>query len=330
MYNARIVRAVICKELGPPEVLVVEELPEPEVGKGQVRIGVKAAGVNFPDTLLIQGKYQFKPSGAFSPGGEVAGVIEEIGEGVEGLSIGDHVIAAFPFGGWREQVVVDPAQTIPIPESLPFDVAASFYQAYGTSHYALKDRAQLAEGETLAVLGAAGGVGLAAVEIGKVMGARVIACASSDEKLALCQAHGADEVINYTTEDLKQRLKALTSGNGADVVYDPVGGAYSEQALRATAWYGRFLVVGFAAGEIPSIPLNLVLLKSCQVCGVFWGSFAMRDRERNRAHVDEIMRWLEEGKLKPHIDERYSFEEAPQALQAMMDRKVQGKVVLVP
>jgi NADPH2:quinone reductase len=324
------VRAVICKELGPPESLVVEELPEPEVGKGQVRIGVKAAGVNFPDTLLIQGKYQFKPSGAFSPGGEVAGVVEEIGEGVEGVAVGDHVIAAFPFGGWREQVVVDPAQTIPIPKSVPFDVAASFYQAYGTSHYALKDRASLAAGETLAVLGAAGGVGLAAVEIGKVMGARVIACASTDEKLALCTEHGADEVINYETEDLKKRLKALTGGNGADVVYDPVGGEYSEQALRATAWYGRFLVVGFAAGDIPSIPLNLVLLKSCQICGVFWGSFAMRDRERNLAHVAELMSWLEAGKLRPNIHERYAFEDAPKALNAMMNREVRGKVVLVP
>ena len=325
-----IVRAVICKELGPPESLVVEELPEPDVGKGQVRIGVKAAGVNFPDTLLIQGKYQFKPSGAFSPGGEVAGVVEEIGEGVEGVAVGDHVIAAFPFGGWREQVVVDPAQTIPIPKSIPFDVAASFYQAYGTSHYALKDRASLKEGETLAVLGAAGGVGLAAVEIGKVMGARVIACASTDDKLALCKERGADEVINYASEDLKKRLKTLTGGNGADVVYDPVGGAYSEQALRATAWYGRYLVVGFAAGDIPSIPLNLVLLKSCQICGVFWGSFAMRDRERNLAHVRELMGWLEEGKLKPNIHERYRFEDAPKALNAMMNREVRGKVVLVP
>jgi len=324
------VRAVICKELGPPETLVVEELPEPEVGKGQVRIGVKAAGVNFPDTLLIQGKYQFKPSGAFSPGGEVAGVVEEIGEGVEGLAVGDHVIAAFPFGGWREQVVVDPAQTIPIPKSVPFDVAASFYQAYGTSHYALKDRAALKKGETLAVLGAAGGVGLAAVEIGKVMGARVIACASTDEKLALCKEQGADEVINYATEDLKKRLKALTGGDGADVVYDPVGGDYSEQALRATAWYGRFLVVGFAAGDIPSIPLNLVLLKSCQICGVFWGSFALRDRERNLAHVAELMGWLSEGKLKPNIHARYAFEDAPKALRAMMNREIRGKVVLVP
>ncbi|MEZ4438184.1 MAG: NADPH:quinone oxidoreductase family protein [Polyangiaceae bacterium] len=323
-------RAVICKELGPPESLVVEELPDPTPGKGEVVIDVRASGVNFPDTLLIQGKYQFKPSGAFSPGGEVAGVIEAVGEGVEGLKVGDHVIAAFPFGGWRDKVVVSPAQVIPIPASVPFDVAASFYQAYGTSHYALKDRADLKPGETLCVLGAAGGVGLAAVEIGKVMGARVIACASSDEKLALCKEHGADEVINYATEDLKSRLKALTGGNGADVVYDPVGGDYSEQALRATAWYGRFLVVGFAAGPIPSIPLNLVLLKSCQICGVFWGSFAMRDRERNLAHVAELMEWLEAGKLKPHVWKRYRYEEAAEALRAMMERRIQGKVVLVP
>jgi NADPH:quinone reductase len=310
--------------------LVVEDLPEPVVGKGEVRIGVKAAGVNFPDTLIIQGKYQFMPTGPFSPGGEVAGIIEELGEGVEGLSVGDHVTAAFPFGGWREQVVVDPFQVLPIPKSVPFDIAACFYQAYGTSYYALVDRAALQPGETLVVLGAAGGVGLAAVEIGKVLGARVIACASSDEKLELCKDRGADEVINYRTEDLKKRIKSLTQGNGADVVYDPVGGELSEQALRAMAWYGRFLVVGFAAGDIPKIPLNLLLLKSCQICGVFWGMFTVRERERNRAHLAELMEWLEAGKLRPNIHARYTLEQAPEALRAMMERRILGKVVIVP
>jgi NADPH2:quinone reductase len=322
-------RAVLCKEFGPPDKLVVEELPSPAVSKGEARIEVHAAAVNFPDLLIIQNKYQFKPPLPFAPGGEVAGVVREVGPGVTVVKPGDRVLATTMWGGFAEEVVVAEDRIAPIPDRMDFVTASAFFMAYGTSHHALVDRAQLKAGETLCVLGAAGGVGLAAVEIGKVLGARVIACASADEKLEVCKEHGADAVINYAREDLKERLKELTGGKGADVVYDPVGGPLSEAALRSTAWEGRFLVVGFAGGEIPRIPLNLVLLKGCQIVGVFWGSFIAREPEKNRQSLAELVRWFEEKKIRPHVSETFPLERAKDALDAMAERKVKGKVVLV-
>jgi NADPH2:quinone reductase len=322
-------RAVMCKEFGPPEKLVVEERPRPAVGKGEVRIAVRAAAVNFPDLLIIQNKYQFKPPLPFSPGGEVAGIVEEVGEGVRRVKIGDRVIGMCMWGGFAEEIAIEEGRTAPIPDWMDFVTASGFLMAYGTSHHALKDRAGLRAGETLAVLGAAGGVGLAAVEIGKAMGARVIACASADDKLEVCREHGADEVVNYAREDLKERLKELTGGKGADVIYDPVGGAGAEAALRGIAWEGRFLVVGFAAGEIPRIPLNLVLLKGCQIVGVFWGSFIAREPERNRQSLAELLEWCKEGRLRPRVSQTYPLERAADALDAMAARKVIGKVVVV-
>lgn len=322
-------KAVLCKEFGPPEKLSVENIDALNPGKGQVVVTVKACGVNFPDTLIIQGKYQFKPPLPFSPGSEIAGVIKEVGEGVSSVKPGDRVIAFTTWGGFAEEVVAEAVQLIPMPPGLDFKTASAFVLTYGTSHHALKDRAELKTGETLLVLGAAGGVGLAAIEIGKILGARVIAAASSQEKLDVCRQHGADELINYTTEDLKERLKELTKGKGVDVVYDPVGGSYSEVALRGTAWRGRYLVIGFTAGDIPRIPLNLPLLKGCSIVGVFWGSFTSREPEHNRQDLYELLGWLNEGKLKPLISATYPLEGAAQALQDMMDRKVKGKVVLL-
>lgn len=322
-------KAVLCKEYGPPESLVIDEVESPRAGRGQVVIQVKACGVSFPDTLIIQGKYQFKPPMPFSPGGELAGIVQEVGAGVEHIKVGDHVIAFTGWGGYAQEVVTEASRIIPMPANMDFATAAIFIMTYGTSHYALKDRAHLKAGETLLVLGAAGGVGLAAVELGKVMGARVIAAASSDEKLAVCKQYGADEVINYTTEDLKDRIKELTSGNGVDVVYDPVGGKYAEPALRGMGWEGRYLVVGFADGEIPRIPLNLTLLKGCAIVGVFWGSFIARDPERNQQHLRELLSWYSSGKIKPFISATYTLEQAPQALRDMMERKVKGKVALL-
>jgi NADPH2:quinone reductase len=308
---------------------VIEEVEPLKPGKGQVVIDVKACGVNFPDVLIIQGKYQFKPAMPFSPGSEVSGIVKELGEGVERVNVGDRVTAFTNHGGFAEEAIVDASKLIPMPDSVDFVTAASFTLVYATAYYALKDRAQLKPGETLLVLGASGGVGLAAVEIGKVMGARVIAAASSDEKLAVCKQHGADETINYSTEDLRERIKALTGGNGVDVIFDPVGGNYSEPALRSIAWNGRFLVIGFAAGDIPRIPLNLTLLKGCSIVGVFWGSFTEREPRHNQENLSELLRWLTEGKLKPHISATYPLEQAPEALNAMMKRNVKGKVVLV-
>lgn len=322
-------RAVVCKEFGPPERLVVEEQPSAAAGPGQVVVSVHAAGVNFPDVLIIQNKYQFKPPLPFTPGSEVAGVVREVGEGVEQVRPGDRVLAACGWGGFAEEVAVDASRVIPIPDEMDFVSASAFLMTYGTSHYALKDRARLAPGEALAVLGAAGGVGLAAVEIGRVMGARVIACASSEEKLRVCRERGAEVTIDYSREDLKAALKEATGGKGVDVVYDPVGGRFSEPALRAMAWDGRFLVIGFAAGEIPRIPLNLTLLKSCQIVGVFWGAFTARDPERNRAHVAELMRWYVAGEIAPHVSATYPLEEAARALEAMERREVKGKVAVV-
>lgn len=321
-------KAVLCKELGPPEKLVLEEVPSPQPGKGQVVIGVKAAGVNFPDTLIIQGKYQFKPEPPFSPGGEVAGVVKALGEGVSGVKLGDRVIASSTYGGFAEEMAIDADRLVAIPEAMDYVPASAFILTYGTSYHALKDRAQLKPGETLLVLGASGGVGLAAVQLGKAMGARVIAAASSDAKLAVCRENGADELINYASDDLRARVKAITAGRGVDVVYDPVGGPYSEPALRDMAWNGRFLVVGFAAGDIPKVPLNLPLLKGCAIVGVFWGAFTRTEAERNRRNNDELMRLYLAGKVKPHIHATYPLERAAQALNEVLYKRVSGKVVL--
>ncbi|MEO8157477.1 MAG: NADPH:quinone oxidoreductase family protein [Betaproteobacteria bacterium] len=321
-------KAVLCKEYGLPGKLVVEEVPSPKAGNGQVVVSVKACGVNFPDTLIIQGKYQFKPEMPFSPGGEVAGIVKEIGEGVTRVKPGDRVIAFNTWGGFAEEMVVDADRTIPIPAAMDFVPASAFVLTYGTSYHALKDRAEIKAGETMLVLGAAGGVGLAAIQLGKAMGARVIAAASSDEKLKVCRDNGADELINYGSEDLRARVKAITAGKGLDVVYDPVGGPYSEPALRDMAWKGRFLVVGFAAGDIPKVPLNLTLLKGCSIVGVFWGSFTRNEPELNRENNWELMAMYAAGKIKPHIHATYPLERAAEALNEVLNKRVTGKVVL--
>jgi NADPH:quinone reductase len=321
-------KAVLCKEWGMPGILVVEDVPSPRPASGQVVVSVKACGVNFPDTLIIQGKYQFKPEMPFSPGGEVAGVIKEVGEGVTRVRPGDRVIAFNTWGGFAEEMLVDADRTIQMPANMDFVPASAFVLTYGTSYHALKDRADIKAGETMLVLGAAGGVGLAAIQLGKVMGARVIAAASSDAKLKVCRDNGADEVINYGSEDLRARVKALTAGKGLDVVYDPVGGPYSEPALRDMAWKGRFLVVGFAAGDIPKVPLNLTLLKGCSIVGVFWGSFTRNEPEHNRENNWELMAMYAAGKIKPHIHATYPLERAAEALNEVLNKRVTGKVVL--
>jgi NADPH2:quinone reductase len=322
-------KAMLCKAFGPPESLVLEDIEPLEPGRGQVVVGVKACGVNFPDTLIIRGAYQLKPPLPFSPGGEVSGIVKRVGAGVDGVKPGDRVIAFSFFGGFAEEMLVGADALIPMPAAMDFDTAASFALTYGTDMHALKDRAQLRPGETLLVLGAAGGIGLAAVEIGKAMGAKVIAAASSDEKLEICRRHGADAVINYSNEDLKERINALTARQGVDVILDPVGGAYSEPALRGMAWNGRFLVIGFTAGDIPRIPLNLPLLKGCSIVGVFWGSFAVRDPRHNQENMQQLLGWLESGKLKPHISARYPLQRAADALNDILQRKMVGKAVLV-
>ena len=321
-------KAVLCKELGPPEKLVVEQVPSLRAGKSQVVVSVKAAGVNFPDILIIQGKYQFKPEPPFSPGGEVAGVIKEIGDGVMRLKPGDRVIAASTYGGFAEEMLADADKVIAMPDAMEFVPASAFVLTYGTSYHGLKDRAQLKAGETLLVLGASGGVGLAAIQLGKAMGAKVIAAASSDAKLHVCRENGADELINYASEDLRARVKAITAGRGVDVVYDPVGGPYSEPALRDMAWKGRFLVVGFAAGDIPKVPLNLPLLKGCSIVGVFWGAFTRTEPENNRRNNEELMQLYLAGKIKPHIHATYPLERAAEALNEVLNKRVSGKVVL--
>jgi NADPH2:quinone reductase len=321
-------RAVRCKAFGPPESLVLEEVDDPQPTSGQVVVDVHACAINFPDVLIIQNLYQFKPPLPFSPGGEVAGVISAVGEAVRGFAVGDRVFASTGAGGLAEKVAVGESAVIPVPDGIDLVHASAFLYAYGTSHHALKDRALLRPSETLLVLGAAGGVGLAAVELGALMGATVIAAASSEEKLALCREYGAAMTLNYAEEDLKARVRELTGGIGADVVYDAVGGDYSEPALRSTAWEGRFLVVGFAAGDIPKIPLNLPLLKGCSVVGVFWGAFVGREPERHRANVAELVGWWQDGKLRPHVSSTYPLERAGEAIRELADRKAKGKVVV--
>ena len=322
-------KAVLCKQHGLPDTLVVEEIPSPKAGAKQVVITVKACGVNFPDTLIIQNKYQFKPELPFSPGGEVAGIIKEVGEGVSHLNVGDTVIAMTGWGGFAEEVLTDASRVFPVPPVFDFKTAATFAYVFGTSYHALKDRAQLKEGETVLVLGASGGVGLAAVQLAKVMGAKVIAAASTEAKLAVCSQYGADAIVNYSDDNWREQVKVLTEGKGVDVVYDAVGGHYAEPALRSMAWNGRYLVVGFAAGDIPKIPLNLPLLKGCAVVGVFWGEFATRQKKDNQANMMQLFGWLMQGKIKPHISAEYPLEQAAQALNDLLERKATGKVVLV-
>jgi NADPH2:quinone reductase len=323
-------KAIVCKEWGPPDSLALQDLPDLEPGPGQVAIDVRAAGVNFPDVLTVQGKYQVRPPLPFTPGNEFAGVVRALGEGVQGFKVGDRVIGFTQTGAFAQQALAPAAALMPMPPGMDFDTAAAITLTYGTSHHAVVDRGQLKAGETMLVLGAAGGVGLAAIEIGKALGARVIAAASSTEKLDVCRAHGADVLINYTTEDLREALKAATGGKGPDVIYDPVGGAYSEPALRSIAYRGRHLVVGFAAGDIPKLPWNLMLLKSASVVGVFWGDFARREPQANLAAMREMLGWMAEGKLKPLVSKRYALAETAQALNDMAERKVTGKVVIVP
>jgi NADPH2:quinone reductase len=318
-------KAVVCNAWGLPDTLIVEEHADLVAGKDHVVIAVKAAGVNFPDVLIIQNKYQFKPSLPFTPGSELSGVITAVGDGVTPWKVGDHVIAFVGHGAFAEQVVVPVANLMPMPPGMPFDVAAAITLTYGTSHHAVCDRAQLRAGETMLVLGAAGGVGLAAIDIGKAVGARVIAAASSEAKLAACRALGADATINYSTQDLREAIKAATDGKGPDVIYDPVGGDYSEPAFRSIAWRGRYLVVGFANGEIPKLPLNLTLLKGASLVGVFWGEFAKREPKANAQAMRQLMGWLAEGKINPHISARYALADIAQAA-----RRVTGKVVIVP
>ncbi len=321
-------KAIRCKAYGSPSSLVLEEMESLHPKAHEVVVQVKACGINYPDTLIIQGLYQFKPELPFTPGSDFAGVIKSVGSEVKHLAIGDAVFGFVTFGALAEEVVVPANACFQKPGKMDFSIAASFMIAYGTSYHALKDRAKLQKGETLLVLGASGGVGLAAVELGKLMGAKVIAAASTDEKLALCRKYGADQTINYSKEDLKLAIKELTNGAGVDVVYDPVGGDYSEAAFRGIAWAGRYLVVGFAAGNIPKIPLNLPLLKGASLVGVFWGTFAMKNPKGNMQNAMTLLKWQEEGKLKPHIHKVYELKDTSKALQAMLDREVMGKLVV--
>lgn len=322
-------KALVCHEFGLPHTLHVEEVPSPIPGPNQVLISVEACGVNFPDVLIIQNKYQFTPTLPFSPGGEVAGLISALGEEVQGFELGQPVLALCGWGGFAEKVAVDANRVFPLPSGLSAEVAATTLYTYGTSYHALKDRAALQPGETLLVLGAAGGVGLAAVELGTLMGARVIAAASSEEKLALCRTKGADLTINYETEDLKSRIKALTDGKGVDVIYDPVGGRFTDAAVRGMAWKGRYLIVGFANGEIPQVSLNLPLLKGCALVGVFWGQFSQLEPKASFNNTRQLLAWIQEGRIAQHVSKRYTLEEAPLALQALLDRKMLGKGVVL-
>ena len=321
-------KAALCKSLDGPEGVAVEDIAEPVAGPGEVLIKVRAAALNFFDTLITRGKYQTKPELPFSPSGEIAGVVESIGPGVSGLKPGDRVAAYVGFGGAREKVAVPAAAVVPIPAGVGDDIASGISITYGTAIHGLKDRGEVKPGETVAVLGASGGAGLAAIEIAKLMGARVIAAASSDDKLAICKAHGADEAVNYDGADLKQELRRLTDGKGVDVIYDCVGAQYAEPAIRALAWQGRFLVVGFAAGEIPKIPLNLFLLKGASAIGVFWGESVKRDALGHRANMVQVLDWIAAGKLKPRIHATYQLADIVEAIRVLDRREATGKVVL--
>lgn len=321
-------KAVLCKAFGPADTLVIEDTSSPHIKKNEVLLDVHAAGINFPDTLIIEGKYQFKPPFPFSPGGEAAGVISAVGENVSHLNVGDRVMALTGWGSCAEQIAVPAYNILPMPDAMDFTTAAAFSMTYGTAMHALKQRGALQAGETLLVLGASGGVGLAAIEIGKAMGARVIAAASSAEKLEVARQAGADELINYQDEDVRERLKTLTKGQGVDVIIDPVGGDLFETVFRSIAWNGRMLVIGFASGTIPSLPANLPLLKGAAVIGVFWGSFAQRQPQDNVANFQQLFAWFAEGKLKPLVSQTFALEDTAQAINTLAARKAVGKLVI--
>lgn len=323
-------KAILCSRYGGPDDLEYADVPDPMPAAGEVVVAIKSAALNFFDTLIIAGKYQIKPPFPFAPASEFAGIVEAVGTDVKDFAPGDRVLGFAGFGAACEKIAVPRHRVVKIPATLDFDRAAGLTVIYGTTLHALKDRAKLKAGETLAVLGASGGTGLAAIELGKLMGARVIACASSDEKLAFCKERGADDVVNYASEDIKEGLRRVTGGKGVDVIYDPVGGKYAEPALRSIAWGGRFLVIGFAAGDIPKIPLNLALLKGCDIVGVFWGAFTERDPKGNAANMAELVRYAAEGKISAHVHGVYPLAETPAALKAIADRTVMGKVILHP
>jgi NADPH2:quinone reductase len=323
-------KALLCHRPGAPDDLEYADIPDPVPSSGEVVVRIAAAALNFFDTLIIAGKYQTKPAFPFSPAAEFAGVVESTGAGVTSLRIGDRVMGSCGYGAARERIAVPAAKLAALPDNLDFDRAAGLNVTYGTTYHALKDRAGLRPGETLVVLGASGGTGLAAVEIGKIMGARVIACASSEEKTAFVRAHGADEAVNYGKDDLRDALKRATGSRGADVIYDPVGGAHAEAALRAIAWGGRFLVLGFAAGEITKLPLNLVLLKGCDVRGVLWGSWTEREPAAAQANMRDLIRMCADGKLSSHVHAVYPLAQAARALKDIAARKVMGKAILRP
>lgn len=320
-------RAILCKEYGPAEKLEITELPSPEAKGSGVKVKVRAAGLNFPDTLIIEGKYQIKPPMPFAPGGEMAGEVIAVGETVSRFKVGDRVMGLTGYGAFAEEVVVAEDRLIPVPDGMTDEQAAAFSMVYGTSYHALKQRANLQPGETVLVLGASGGVGLATVELAKVMGAHVIAAASSADKLEVAREAGADELIDYTEEPLKDAVKRLAK-NGVDVIYDPVGGDFTEQALRCMAWNGRHLIIGFAAGDIPKIPANLPLLKGCSVVGVFWGSFTQKEPQAHMQNVKEMLGLFSEGKISPRVSEVFAFEDYTKALNALSERRAKGKIVL--
>lgn len=321
-------KALVCNEFGPTEHLSLEERPVPTPGKGEILVDIKAAGVNFPDVLTVQGKYQFKPELPFVPGVEVAGIVTAVGEGVTSRKVGDKVISTLQIGGFSEQCVASEHGSFGMGETMSFEQAAGFAITYGTSYYALKQQAKIQPGETLLVLGAAGGVGIATIQIAKAMGAKVIAAASSEEKLDFACEAGADLRINYSEENLKDKVKELTGGKGADVIYDPVGGDFSEQAFRAIAWDGRFLVIGFASGPIPAIPLNLMLLKGASLVGVFWGSWAARFPMESRKNFDELIEMIDGGKFSPLVTEVYALDDYKAAFASISERRAKGKVIL--
>lgn len=330
MTTPQTMTALLCERHGPPEKLVLRDVPLPAPGPGEMLVKVQAAGLNFPDALIIQDKYQMKPALPFAPGAELSGTVVVVGEGVAGFAQGDRVAALTNWGAFSEYVTVSARQTTHVPDDIDMDVAAALTLAHGTAHHALKQRAAIQSGETLLVLGASGGVGLAAVEIGKAMGARVIAAASSDEKLAIARAHGADETINYSTTDLKAAVKVIVGAKGVDVIFDPVGDALAEPAFRTIAWGGRFLVIGFAGGEIPRIPLNLPLVKGASIVGVFWGDFVARTPELHHANMAELYTMLSDGRIRPRISATFPLSRGGEAIRSMMERKVTGKVIVKP
>ena len=323
-------KALICSQYGPPENLRVQDMPDPQPAAGEVVVRVRAAGVNFPDALIVQNLYQFKPTPPFSPGGEAAGEVLAVGAGVSRFKVGDKVIALTIWGGFAEQVLAKEDQLFPMPQGLSFEVAGSLLLTYGTCIHALRDRAGLQPGQTVLVLGAAGGIGIAAIELAKALGARVIAAASSAEKLATCRAKGADEVINYREQNLRDEIKRITGGKGVDVVVDPVGGDHAEQALRSMAWRGRYLVVGFTDGQIPRLPLNLVLLKGCAIVGVFWGDFVAREPQAAQTDLQDLVAMLARGQIQPLISARYSLQDASKAILELSQRRAQGKLTVLP